>query len=392
MKILIVCQHYNPDPFRITDIAEELANRGNEVFVLTGTPSYERDKWLKDGGKIDENHNGVKIHRVKTVPRGNGIIRRFRNYYSFAYNSKRYVNKLDDDFDVVFIYELSPIMMAEAAIKYKKKYGVKTILYCLDLWPKSLTAGGIKESSLVYKYYKRVSKKIYSAVDKLLVTSESFKDYFADEFGFDKEDIDYLPQYAESLYDIETCKKSPDDFIDLMFAGNIGVAQNVETIIETADKLKEYKNIRFHIVGDGVRLLYCKKITADYGLTNVFFYGRLPVEEIPNMYKKADAMLLTGDKGVISMTLPAKAQGYMAAGKPIIAAIGGETSLVIEKAKCGYCGNSMDSNAMAENILKFVSERDSVLFGYNGRAFYEENFNRDKFFSVLTESLVRSEQ
>ncbi len=115
--------------------------QGHEVFVLAGEPSYERELWLKEGGKVDEVRNGVKVHRVKTVPRGKGVIRRVRNYYSYAINSKRYVKKLDKDFDVVFVYGLSPIMMAEAAIKYKKKYGTKVVLYCLDLWPKSLTAG-----------------------------------------------------------------------------------------------------------------------------------------------------------------------------------------------------------------------------------------------------------
>lgn len=213
--------------------------------MLTGEPSYEREKWIGEGGKTDEIRNGVKIHRVKTAPRGKGVLNRVRNYYSFAKSSKRYVKKLDKDFDVVFVYELSPIMMAEAAIKYKKKYGTKVVLYCLDLWPKSLTAGGIKENSLVYKHYKRVSKKIYSAADQLLVTSESFKEYFFKEFGFDRDIITYLPQYAEGVYSPEMCAKVPDGKIDLMFAGNIGVAQSVETILHAAAELKNEKKFVF---------------------------------------------------------------------------------------------------------------------------------------------------
>lgn len=389
MKILIVCQHYYPDPFRITDVAENFVKQGHEVFVLAGEPSYERELWLKEGGKVDEVRNGVKVHRVKTVPRGKGVIRRVRNYYSYAINSKRYVKKLDKDFDVVFVYELSPIMMAEAAIKYKKKYGTKVVLYCLDLWPKSLTAGGIKEDGFIYNHYKKLSKKIYAAADELLVTSESFKGYFASEFGFDKEKITYLPQYAESVYSPETCKKTTDENIDLMFAGNIGAAQSVETILEAADMLKGVKNLRFHIVGDGTHLENCKRIAETQGLTNVKFYGHLPLEEMPRMYSKADAMMVTGDNGVVSQTLPAKVQGYMAACKPIIGAIGGETARVIEKANCGFCGEALNAEQLKENILKFISTENKEVLGLNGYNFYEKNFRPEKFFADLTDALTR---
>lgn len=389
MKILVVCQHYYPDPFRITDIAENLVRAGHDVFMLTGEPSYEREKWISEGGKADEIRNGVKIHRVKTAPRGKGVLNRVRNYYSFAESSKRYVKKLDKDFDVVFVYELSPIMMAEAAIKYKKKYGTKVVLYCLDLWPKSLTAGGIKENSLVYKHYKRVSKKIYSAADQLLVTSESFKEYFFKEFGFDRDKITYLPQYAEGVYSPEMCAKIPDGKIDLMFAGNIGVAQSVETILHAAAELKNEKNLFFHIVGDGVKLKDCMHLAKKFDLQNVKFYGRLPLKEMPSMYKKADAMLITGDKGVISYTLPGKVQGYMSAAKPIVGAIDGETPRVIEKANCGFCGAALNAEELKNNILKFIATEDKKTLGDNGREFYELNFRPEKFFLDLAAAFER---
>lgn len=389
MRILIVCQHYYPDPFRITDIAENLVKYGHEVFMLTGEPSYEREKWLKEGGKIDEVRNDVKIHRVKTSPRGKGIIKRVKNYYSFAINSCKYVKKLDKDFDVVFVYELSPIMMANAAIKYKKKYGTKVVLYCLDLWPESLLVGGIKKDGLIYNHYKKVSKKIYCSADELLVTSEAQKDYFASEFGFDREKIIYLPQYAENLYSQETCKKTPNENIDLMFAGNIGVAQGVETIIEVADRLKGRENLYFHIVGDGVCLAKCKKIAEEKNLSNVKFYGRLPLDKMPEMYKMADAMLVTGKSQVINFTLPGKVQSYMAAGKPIIGAIDGETATVIEKANCGFCGSSFDVAEFERNILEFIDTPNKEKLGMNGYEFYMQYFTAEKFFATLVPILER---
>lgn len=389
MKILVVCQHYYPDPFRITDIAKQLVTMGHEVFVLAGTPSYEHEKWLADGGKIDEVYDGVTIHRVKTVARSRGVVNRFRNYYSYAINSKRFVKRLDRDFDVVFAYEVSPVMMIEAAVKYKRKYGAKLVTYCLDIWPKCLTAGGIKERSPIYAYYRRLSKRLYSASDELLVTSQSFKDYFAEEFGFDTSGITYLPQYAESVYSPETCKKEPNGVYDFLFAGNVGVAQSVETIIEAANLLRDDERIKFHIVGDGVRLEVCRDLAESLGLNNVEFYGRLPLESMPETYAKADAMLVTGDNGVVSQTLPAKVQGYMAAAKPIIGAIGGETARVISDANCGYCGAATDAEALRDNVLKFVDASDKSELGDNGYRYYRENFPREKFFADLTTILER---
>lgn len=389
MKILVVCQNYYPDPFRITDIAENLVRAGHDVFMLTGEPSYEREKWISEGGKADEIRNGVKIHRTFTIGRKGGVLKRILNYYSFAISSKKYAKKFKEEFDVVFVNQLSPVMMANAGIAYAKRHKVPLVMYVMDLWPKSLTAGGIKENSLVYKHYKRVSKKIYSAADQLLVTSESFKEYFFKEFGFDRDKITYLPQYAEGVYSPEMCAKVPDGKIDLMFAGNIGVAQSVETILHAAAELKNEKNLFFHIVGDGVKLKDCMHLAKKFDLQNVKFYGRLPLKEMPSMYKKADAMLVTGDKGVISYTLPGKIQGYMSAAKPIIGAIDGETPRVIEKANCGFCGAALNAEELKNNILKFIATEDKKTLGDNGREFYKLNFRPEKFFLDLAAAFKR---
>ena len=391
MKILILCQYYYPDPFRITDVAENFVKQGHEVFVLAGEPSYERESWLKEGGKVDEVRNGVKVHRVKTVPRGKGIIRRVRNYYSYAINSKRYVKKLDKDFDVVFVYELSPIMMAEAAIKYKKKYGTKIVLYCLDLWPESLLVSRIKKNSLVYKYFHKVSKRIYSACDDIAITSELFRKYFVEEFNYSGEHIHYLPQYAEDLFQTETkndlSERCEDKYV-FVFAGNIGKLQSVETIIRAARILQNNNNISFKIIGDGVSLLDCKKEAS--GLNNVEFIGRKPVEEMPLYYSEASAMLVTMiDKDVVNYVMPGKVQSYMAASKPIIGAIGGETKLVVQSAQCGYCCDGEDYVALSNNIVRFIEDdiETRKQMAINAKKYYDDNFTKiifyDRLFKVM---------
>ena len=365
--------------------------QGHEVFVLAGEPSYERESWLKEGGKVDEVRNGVKVHRVKTVPRGKGIIRRVRNYYSYAINSKRYVKKLDKDFDVVFVYELSPIMMAEAAIKYKKKYGTKIVLYCLDLWPESLLVSRIKKNSLVYKYFHRVSKRIYSACDDIAITSELFRKYFVEEFNYSGDHIHYLPQYAEDLFQTEIkndlSERCKDKYF-FVFAGNIGKLQSVETIIKAARILQSNDNISFKIIGDGVSLLDCKREAS--GLNNVEFVGRKPVEEMPLYYSEASAMLVTMiDKDVVNYVMPGKVQSYMAASKPIIGAIGGETKLVVQSAQCGYCCDGEDYVALSNNIVRFIEDDKETRkqMAINAKKYYDDNFTKvifyDRLFKVM---------
>lgn len=386
MKILAVCQHYTPEPFRITDICEELVKRGHEVTVITGTPNYPMGKiysGYEHGKKRDEIINGVKVHRCYEIGRRSGVIFRFLNYYSFAISSKRYAKRLKEKFDVVFVNQLSPVMMANAGIAYARKHSVPLYMYVLDLWPASLSAGGIKENSVVYKYYHRVSKKIYAQADKLLITSSMFSDYLQTEFSIPAEKIAYLPQYSEDMFTPEECKKPQDGTIDLMFAGNVGKMQSVETIIRAAKNCEDIKNLKWHIVGDGSDLERCRRLAEELSVTSVIFHGRKAPEEMPKWYAKADAMLVTMKKAkFISETLPGKVQTYMAAGKPIIGAIDGEAKRVIEEAQCGYCGDAENAEVLAENVRAFIAERSKEK-GKQARKYYEDHFEKNTFMTEL---------
>lgn len=382
MKILVVCQYYYPEPFRHPDFCEELVKLGHEVDVVTGIPNYpmgEIYKGYEHNQKQDEVIHGVNVHRCYTIPRKNSTLYRFLNYYSYAISSTRYIKKLKKEYDVVFVDQLSPVMMACAGIKYKQLHSKKLVLYCLDLWPESLIAGSIKKDSLVYKIFFNISKRIYKQADTILVSSDSFRKYFKDNFNIDN--TIYLPQYAEDIFDSKICKKQKDEYIDLMFAGNVGSAQGIETIIKAAELLKEQKQIRFHIVGDGKELDNIKKQASS--LENVIFYGRKPLEEMPSMYSKADVMLITTkDSPVWSYTLPGKIQTYMAAGKPIIGAISGEGQRVINEAKCGLCGNAEDYKQLAENI-KHLATLDLGQMAVNSREYYRNHFIKDNFINKL---------
>lgn len=397
MKILVICQYYGPEPVRIVDTCEELVKQGHEVLVVCEVPNYPEGVFypgFSNVDRLDEVVNGVRIHRVRTWARRSGPVHRFLNYYSYSIAATHYVNSgkcLASDekpFDVVLVNQLSPVMMAEPAIAYKKKYGTRVVMYCLDLWPESLIAGGIKRGSLLYQYYLGVARRIYQSMDKILVTSRMFIDYMWEQFGIDADKLQYLPQYAEAQFDnIPPRVPAPDDSLHLMFAGNIGSMQSVDTILKAAEILKE-ENIYWHIVGGGSELENMQTFAREHALKKVSFYGRKPLEEMPKFYAMADAMLVTLKADpVVSLTLPGKVQSYMAAGKPIIGAINGETPKVIAAAACGFCAPAEDAPALAESVLRF--RRHNAGMAENAHSYYEKHFSRSYYMDKIQKQLAQ---
>ena len=386
MKLLIISQRYWPENFRITDIAETLVTLGHDVTVLTGLPNYPKG-YIFDGYKNGENrvqeHNGVKIIRAKETERRNNIVFRFLNYYSFPFYANKIVKKLDKDFDVVLINELSPIMGAEPGLLYKKLHGTRVVMYEMDLWPESLLAGGNKKDSFLYNYYKKVSGKIYSQCDKILVSTKEHIEYIKSLPKCSELDIEYLPQYAESIFEESDYRTIDNGVIDLMFAGNIGKAQSVDTIIKSANILKDDPRFMFHIVGAGSELDNCKRLAEELDVKNVKFYGNRPLSEMPEMYALADVMLVTlEDKPYANMTIPGKVQSYMAVGKPIIGAINGSCSNFIINNMVGYSVGSEDYEALAKTISCLNNEA-LIVIGNSNKKTYHKKYSKSKFFNTI---------
>ena len=391
MNFLLITQRYWPESFRITDIAETLVYLGHDVTVLTGLPNYPKgyvfDEYKNGKNRVQE-HNGVHIIRAKEIGRRNNILFRFLNYWSYQHYAKRLVNKLDKDFDVVLINELSPIMSANPGLKYAQKYNKKVVMYEMDLWPESLLAGGIKKGSIIYNHYKKVSSKIYSQCDKILVSTKEHIEYIKELPNCNDLDIDYLPQYAESIFEQSNYETKDNGVIDLMFAGNIGKAQSIETIIKAAAILKDNPKYKFHIVGSGSELENVKKLAGELNVTNVIFYGNKPLEEMPSLYKLADAMLVTlEDKPYANMTIPGKVQSYMAVGKPIIGAVNGSCNNFIVNNKVGYVCNAGDYEELARIISNLDIDELSKI-GKHSKEVYFEKYNEERFIKELEANLA----
>ncbi len=383
MRILATCQYGYPEPYPSLYPMEEMAKRGHYIHAVTGIPNYPMGDIFEgyQNRTRNECHNGVHITHVPLIPRKKDSVHRLLNYHSYPLSAKRFLLNSKENYDVVFANQSSPVMMVEPAIAYAKKHHKRVVMYCMDLWPASLCVGGIKQDSPIYKFYYQISKRIYQSVDVLLVTSRKFKEYFVKEFSIPTERIVYLPQYA--LSDFDTIPATDEkDSTDFVFAGNVGTAQNLTVVLKAAKIIQDETisdngiKIVFHIVGDGQELENLKAYAKSERIDNVIFHGRKPSDEMPKYYGLADAMIVTLlPDPLISLTLPAKVQSYMAAGKPIIASADGEIPDVIRESHCGFCAKANDEKALVQAILSFINDENREQLGQNAKDYYNKHFS-----------------
>lgn len=390
MKILMVCQHFYPEQFRINDICFELAARGHEVTVLTGLPNYPEGRVFKGYHSRrlrTETVNGVKIIRTFLIGQGTSILRLGLNYVTFVMSSLARAGRLGGPYDLVYSYQLSPISMVWPAIRVKKRLRIPLVIHCLDQWPVSLTAGPFRKGTWIYRQFEKMSIATYNAADTIILSSRSFRQYFEQELGISAsaKGLIYYPSYAESDY--ENVGSEENGVFDLVFAGNIGPAQSVETIIACAELLKDRRDIHFHIVGDGLSCEKCRQLAKEKKLENLTFHGFHPVSDMPAYYRLADGFLITMvDNEVVNSTLPAKIQSYMLAAKPIFGAIQGEVAAVVKEADCGICTGAYDAEGLATCITGSISDRRRLAeMGENGHRYYLDHFEKETCIRALEE-------
>lgn len=392
MKIIIVTQYFWPENFRVNDLALGLKELGHEITVLTGMPNYPEGK-LYDGysgfAPMKEEYQGIKIIRAPLISRGNSRAMRLAlNYVSYALSASILGPLLcREKYDLVFVSQYSPIFMALPAIVLKKIKGIPLLMWVQDLWPESLSATGAVKSPAVLGYVDKVVSFIYKQCDKILVQSKGFIES-VENHAIPRSRIIYWPNWAEKLYNSDVNTTQHHDALNqlpkgfrIMFAGNIGAAQDFETIVEAAEKLKEFPDIHFIILGDGRMKPWVVEEVKKRGLDNLYLLGRHPINSMPVFFAGADVMLVTLKREeIFALTIPGKVQSYMACAKPIIACLEGEGARVIRESEAGIVCQPEDSDSLVSAILQMYRMRpeERSILGLNSRKYYENNFERDR--------------
>ena len=267
LSILVITPYYFPENFKINDLTQGLKLKGHEISVLTPIPNYPKGDFFEGYTLFKKRYevfNGEKIYRVPVIPRKNGNnIRLALNYISFVIFSFLPIIKIiKNNYDLIFVYAPSPATVGLPGIFLKKFFKIPLIYWVHDLWPESVIFAGNLKYNLIPKILLPVIKFIYRNSDKILVSSPGFIDSIIEK-GINKKKIIYFPQWAENIFkplrktDVKLGKDLKNKFI-IMFAGNIGEAQDFDSILKAADLVKNNENIKFVILGSGRKETWVK--------------------------------------------------------------------------------------------------------------------------------------
>lgn len=397
MRILIVSQYFWPEGFRINDLVKTLVEKGVEVDVLTGKPNYPEGN-IYSGYRVwgcqSEQWCGATLFRIPLLPRSTkSALRLATNYLSFIafgllcgpwlLRGRRY--------DAIFVYGVSPIFQAIPALFLSRLKRSPVIIWVQDLWPESLEATGYVRNPRVLAQVARLVKLIYRRADLLLVQSRAFLPLVSSLapgkpilYYPNSVDKDFCEPPSVELPDIPAL----DHGFPVVFAGNIGLGQAVEVIVETARLLKNYPDIRFVVIGQGSRRDWMIEQVESLGLTNLHLPGRYPVNTMPGLMRKAGALLVSlSDEPIFAATVPNKVQAYMASGRPILASLNGEGARLVKEADAGLATPAGDAKALAGAVLQLfqmtTAERERL--GANGRRYFKDHFDHDMLTAQLIE-------
>lgn len=391
MNILIITQYFYPENFRINDLAEYYIEKGHKITVLTGYPNYPEGKYYQGYRFLRnfyEQYNSININRVPIFPRGKNKILLVLNYLSYLINSSIYVFFIKKNkFDIIFVYEPSPITVMIPAMVLKSRTRTPIYFWMLDLWPDSLVATKTTQNKFILNIIERLVAKIYQTSDKILISSYSFERHILSRGGY-KDRILYFPNWADKV--IEEISKTnqlnikkpelPKGF-NLLFAGNLGEAQDLETLIKVGIELKKNKDINFIILGKGRKLDWLKTNINENKLNDKFFLlGDVKVEEVFNYLKCSDVLYLSLKKDeVFKSTVPGKLPTYLLSGKPIISAVDGETYDIIKRAEAGIPCEAGDVNGIVKAVLELnnLEEEEREKIGLKAQHYYWCNFSRE---------------
>jgi colanic acid biosynthesis glycosyl transferase WcaI len=392
LNILVVSQYFWPENFRVNNLVEELILNGHNVTVLTGEPNYPEGQiyksYIRNKSRFKK-YKGALIIRVPIIARGKNFFTLFLNYLTFCFTASFlapfYLRK--HKFEKIFVYQTSPVTVAIPAIILKYLKNATLMMWVLDIWPDSLKSVGLIKSKKLLSILNFFVNKIYYFCDYIFVQSEGFKKKISQ--SFDKNRIFYFPGWSEIKFDLNEINSALEfkkRNFTVLFAGNIGVAQDFESIFKAMLLLKN-KDIHWLILGNGRQFNWFKDKIYLEGLQNkVFLMGSYPIEKMPSFFKHADGLLITLRKDPIyKITVPAKFQTYLQAGKPLLGMIDGEVHQYIKKYNLGYACEAGNYKGLVEIILRLYrcSKKEVNAISKNNLQISEKVFNKKSMIELI---------
>jgi colanic acid biosynthesis glycosyl transferase WcaI len=399
MHILIISQNYYPEPVNLwSELSESLQDIGHNVTVLTGFPNFPSGK-LYPGYRIKlwqkEIINGVSVVRVPLYPyHGRSALKRSLNYLSFmlascvlgAWGMRRP--------DV--IYAIQPPTTCLPAWFFSLIWQIPFIYDLQDMWPETLYATGMMNNTKMLRMVTKYCDWIYKRADAIRVISPGFRSNLIKK-GVIESKIHLISNWVNTGF---YKPKEQDsalaqrfrliDRINIVYAGTIGPAQGMDTVLDAALLLKDLSEVQFVLVGDGIDLERLKKLSKSYRLENLKFLGRQPMKLMPSLYMLSDMLLVhLRDDPLFRITIPHKTLTYLASGKPVLAAVEGDVADVIKAVGAGLTCRPGDPAALAEAVRNYcnMSSESRAVMGDNGRKVACDYYAKDHLIEQVDQML-----
>lgn len=351
--------------------ARHLQEKGHKVTIFAASSVHLSDE------NLIKDHRSMKAQRIDGLRyvflrarnyEGNGL-QRILNFFDYTLRLFTQTRKFNKP-DVILATSVHPLTCA-AGILLARKYHCKCVVEIADLWPLTLVEyGAIKDRQLVTKALYRLEHWIYKKADAIVFTMKGGKQYVVDQ-GWDHDvnldKIHYINNGVDldTYYEQEQNEKYSDSDLDdknifkVIYTGSMGKANAMYDILDVADRLKTYKNIRFILFGGGYLEEELKEYCARKKIDNVVFKGKVNKQYIPDILSKGNINIMTGISDRVSnygLSMN-KMFDYMASGKPIISNI--KTNFdILEENHCGVSVESGDAKKLADILYKFYKMSD----------------------------------
>ena len=407
MRLGMVTQWYDPEggaAMTFGVIARALHGLGHEVDVLTGFPNYPAGKLHPDyhmSPYMRETRDGVTVYRAPLfVSHDTNAIRRAANYASFGVSSTALSLKALGRSDAVLVV-LSPPFAAFPAMALKRLRGIPFGVQIQDLWPQSVTAGGMLSAGRADKAERGIQAlcdRIYRRASFITVTSPGMADVIRNR-GVPESKITFVSNWANErnfrpLSAPSTAPNlGPRRPFTVMYAGAMGEVQGLEVVLDAAERLRDNDRVGFLLVGSGVAEAGLKDAVQRRGLTNVTFACPQPAERMAEVLSQGDVQLISlRDLPLFANTLPSKLPATLAAGRPIIGAVGGDAARVVKAANAGEVVTPGSANQLADAVLRASRADPATLaqWGQSGRRYYETELSEKVGAPKLTDLLQQA--
>ena len=395
-KILIVTECFYPEEFKINDIALSWKNKGYGVDVLTLEPTYPLGKVFpgyKNSFFRKDEYQGINIFRVHAVTGyRDSTIKKIFKYINFMIFGSIAAIFIGRKYDYVFGFNMSALTGMLPAVLIKKLYKKPTMFWVQDVWPDSVYAYGFKKTKIFSTALDIFVRFMYRNIDSIAVSGKGFESKLAPYIEKDLK-FHYLPNWSDDL-DVNLAPVSlgkAKEATHFTFAGNIGKVQNLENIINAFCLLSTnyQEKSQLNIIGDGSNLDNLKSIANKN--PNIIFHGKKPRPDMASYYKASDFLIISLiDKPIFSVTVPAKTQTYIAAKKPILAIINGDTASIIQDNNLGLYADPSKIDAISTMFQRCVdmSYKERKIFTNENDRLLATIFNKEKTIDKLLKLVI----